>query len=388
MAIDKKADIGDIQAKNSPATRRRFLAGAGAGAGLALAGFPMIAKAQSAPITMKFQSTWPVKFIYHEFAVDWTKKVAELSGGRLKIEMLPAGAVVPGLQLVDAVSKGVLDGGHGLAGFWFGKNSAFGLYGAGPDFGMDATQLLAWVEYGGGKELFTEIQAAAQLDLVSFLYGPVPCEPMGWFKKPIRTVADLKGMKFRTAGLAVDMFNELGMSTVQMAPADIVPAIDRGVLDGAEFASATDDRIMGFPDVAKYYLQQSYHMSNNFCEMMINKKRYDALPEEMKIIMKHVSHAASADMEWKSMHRMSQDYIELQTKQGVKAYTTPKPILDAQLKAWDTVIKKRSAENPLFAKVIASQKAWAKRVMYWKNDIQVDRKVAYAHHFGKGMPTA
>ena len=388
MTIDKKAGAVKVPVSTSAATRRTFLGGAASGAGLALAGFPMIARAQSAPITLKFQSTWPVKFIYHEFAIDWTKKVAELSGGRLKIEMLPAGAVVPGLQLADAVSKGLLDGGHGLAGFWFGKNSAFGLYGAGPDFGMDGTQLLAWVEYGGGKELFTEIQAAAQLDLVSFLYGPVPCEPMGWFKKPIRTVADLKGMKFRTAGLAVDMFNELGMSTVQMAPADIVPAIDRGVLDGAEFASATDDRIMGFPDVAKYYLQQSYHMSNNFCEMMINKKKYDALPEEMKIIMKHVSHAASADMEWKSMHRMSQDYIELQTKHGVKAYTTPKPILDAQLKAWDTVIKKRSAENPLFAKVIASQKTWAKRVMYWKNDIQVDRKVAYAHHFGKGMPTA
>lgn len=388
MTIDKKAGAVTAPVSTSAATRRTFLGGAASGAGLALAGFPLIARAQSTPITLKFQSTWPVKFIYHEFAVDWTKKVAELSGGRLKIEMLPAGAVVPGLQLADAVSKGVLDGGHGLAGFWFGKNSAFGLYGAGPDFGMDGTQLLAWVEYGGGKELFAEIQAAAQLDLVSFLYGPVPCEPMGWFKKPIRTVADLKGMKFRTAGLAVDMFNELGMSTVQMAPADIVPAIDRGVLDGAEFASATDDRIMGFPDVAKYYLQQSYHMSNNFCEMMINKKKYDALPEEMKIIMKHVSHAASADMEWKSMHRMSQDYIELQTKHGVKAYTTPKPILDAQLKAWDTVIKKRSAENPLFAKVIASQKTWAKRVMYWKNDIQVDRKVAYAHHFGKGMPTA
>ncbi len=388
MTIDKKAGAVKVPVSSSAATRRTFLGGAASGAGLALTGFPLIARAQSTPITLKFQSTWPVKFIYHEFAIDWTKKVAELSGGRLKIEMLPAGAVVPGLQLADAVSKGLLDGGHGLAGFWFGKNSAFGLYGAGPDFGMDGTQLLAWVEYGGGKELFTEIQAAAQLDLVSFLYGPVPCEPMGWFKKPIRTVADLKGMKFRTAGLAVDMFNELGMSTVQMAPADIVPAIDRGVLDGAEFASATDDRIMGFPDVAKYYLQQSYHMSNNFCEMMINKKKYDALPEEMKIIMKHVSHAASADMEWKSMHRMSQDYIELQTKQGVKAYTTPKPILDAQLKAWDKVIARRSAENPLFAKVIASQKAWAKRVMYWKNDIQVDRKVAYAHHFGKGLPTA
>ena len=386
MANDAKlATDASAPTRTSP-TRRSFLAKAGAGT--ALAGFPLIAKAQSAPITFKFQSTWPAKFIYHEFAIDWTKKVAELSGGRLKIDMLPAGAVVPGLQLAEAVSKGLLDGGHGLAGFWFGKNSAFGLYGAGPDFGMDGTQLLGWVEYGGGKELFTEIQATAQLDLVSFLYGPVPCEPMGWFKKPIRTVADLKGMKFRTAGLAVDMFNELGMSTVQMAPADIVPAIDRGLLDGAEFASATDDRVMGFPDVAKYYLQQSYHMSNNFCEMMINRKKYDALPDELKTIMKYVSHAASADMEWKSMHRMSQDYIELQTKQGVKAYTTPKPILDAQLKAWDRVIARRSAENPLFAKVIASQKAWAKRVMYWHNDIQVDRKVAYAHHFGKGLPAA
>jgi TRAP-type mannitol/chloroaromatic compound transport system substrate-binding protein len=118
---------------------------------------------------------------------------------------------------------------------------------------------------GGGKELYAEIQAAAKLELVSFLFGPVPCEPLGWFKKPIKGIADLKGLKFRTAGLAVDMFNQLGMSTVQLAPADIVPAIDRGVLDGAEFASASDDRIMGFPDVA-FYLQQSYHMSNNFAK--------------------------------------------------------------------------------------------------------------------------
>lgn len=379
---ERAHDASHPVVRTRPSSRRRFLGTAGAGA--ALAGFPMIAKAQSAPIELRFQSTWPPKFLYHEFAVDWTKKVAELSGGKLRISMTPAGTVVPALQLPDAVSKGLLDGGHGLAAFWYGKNSAFGLYGAGPDFGMNGNQLLGWVEYGGGKELYAEIQAASQLDVVSFLYGPVPCEPLGWFKKPIKAVADLKGLKFRTSGLAVDMFNELGMSTVQMAPADIVPAIDRGLLDGAEFASATDDRVMGFPDVAKYYLQQSYHMANNFCEIMINRKKFEALPEELKTVVKYASHAASSDMEWKSMHRMSQDFIELQTKQKVRAYRTSKPILDAQLKAWDAVIKRRSAENALFAKVIASQQAWAKRVMYWHNSVQVDQQAAYAHYFGKG----
>ncbi len=376
----KSASVSTTPAAASP-SRRQFLGAAGAGA--ALGGFPMIAKAQ-APITLRFQSTWPQKFIYHELAIDFTKRVADITGGKLKIDMLAAGAVVPGLQLLEATSKGVLDGGHGIPAFWFGKNTAFGLYGAGPDFGMDGNQMLGWIEYGGGKELYAEIQAAAQVDVVSFLFAPVPCEPMGWFKKPIKGLPDIKGMKFRTAGLAVDMFNELGMSTVQMAPADIVPAIDRGVLDGAEFASATDDRTMGFPDVAKYYLQQSYHMSNNFCEIMINKKKYDSLPDEMKMALRIASLAASADAEWKSMNRMSQDFIELQTVKKVNAYKTPKVILDAQLKAWDVVIKKRSAENPLFAKVVESQKAWAKRVMYWHLSVQVDQKAGYTHYFGKG----
>jgi TRAP-type mannitol/chloroaromatic compound transport system substrate-binding protein len=362
-------------------SRRRFLGAAAAGS--AAVGFPHIARAQ-APITMRFQSTWPLKFIYHEFAVDWTKKVAEMSNGRLKIDMLPAGAVVPGLQVIDAVHKGVLDGAHGIPAFWFGKNTAFGLYGAGPDFGMDANQLLGWVEYGGGKELYAEIQAAAQLDLVSFLFGPVPCEPFGWFKKEIKGLKDLKGLKIRTSGLAVGNYQGLGMSAVQMAPADIVPALDRGTIDAAEFATAYDDRIMGFPDVAKFYLQQSYHMSNNFCEIMINKKKYETLPGELKVVLNYVAHAASADMWWKGMHRHSQAYIDLQTKDKVRVYRTPREILNAQLKAWDEVIAKGSAENPLFAKVIASQRAWARRVIYWHNGIQVDQRAAYAHYFGKG----
>lgn len=361
--------------------RRKFLA-AGAGAG-ALA-FPMVARSQAATINLRFQSTWPTKFIYQEFALDWCKKASDLTGGRLKIEMLPAGSVVPALQVLEAVHKGIIDGGHGLPAYWFGKNTAFGLYGAGPDFGMDANQLMGWVEYGGGKELYNEILAAANMNVVSYLGGPVPCEPMGWFKKEIKTPADLKGIKFRTAGLAVDMFSVMGLSTMQMGAADIVPALDRGLIDGAEFASATDDRVMGFPDVAKFYLQQSYHMSNNFTEVLFNKAKHDSLPEEIKALLRYVPHAAHSDMHWKSMHRMSQDYIEIQTKDKVKVYRTPKPILDAQLKAWDAVVAKRSAENPLFAKIVASQKAWAKRVMYWHNNVQVNQITAYQHYFPKG----
>ncbi len=376
---DSKQDSAAVAAR--PA-RRRFL-GAAAAAGTAALGFPAIARAQTVT-NWRFQSTWPAKFLYQEFAVDWIKKVAELSGGKLKIDMLPAGAVVPALQIVDATSKGVIDGGHGLPGFWFGKNTAFGLFGAGPDFGMDGNQLLGWIEYGGGKELYAEVQAAAQLDIVSFLFAPVPCEPMGWFKKEIKSTADLKGLKFRTAGLAVDMFKELGVSAVQMAPPDIVPALDRGLLDGAEFASASDDRIMGFPDVARFYLQQSYHMSNNFCEVMVNRRKYEALPEELKIVLKLASQAASADMTWKAMNRMSQDYLELKKNAKLRIYKTPRPILDAQLKAWSAVIKRRSAENALFAKVVESQMNWAKRVMFWHNEVQVGQAAAYAHYFGRG----
>jgi TRAP-type mannitol/chloroaromatic compound transport system substrate-binding protein len=361
-------------------SRRRFLGAAAAGAALA---FPTVVRAQ-APITLRFQSTWPVKFIYHEAAVDWTRKVAEITNGRLKIDMLPAGAVVPGLQVVDAVNKGVLDGGHGIPAFWFGKNTAFGLFGAGPDFGMDAMQMLGWIEYGGGKELYAEIQAAANLDIHSFLLGPVPCEPFGWFKKEIRGLKDLKGLKIRTSGLAIGNYNALGMTAVQLAPADIVPSLDRGVIDAAEFATAYDDRIMGFPDVAKYYLQQSYHMANNVCEIMINKKRYQELSDELKTLLKHASYAASSDMWWRGMHRHSQAYLDLQTKDKVRAYRTPREILNAQLKGWDAVIAKGSADNALFAKVVESQKTWARRVVYWHNDIQVDQRAAYAHYFGKG----
>jgi TRAP-type mannitol/chloroaromatic compound transport system substrate-binding protein len=362
--------------------KRRFLRAAALAGATAVAA-PAVVRAQ-APITLRMQSAWPAKDIFHEFATDYAKKVGEISGGRLQIQMLAAGTVVGGLQVVDAVSTGTLDGGHAVPGFWFGKNSAFGLYGAGPNFGMDANQLLGWIYQGGGDKLYAEIQAAARLSIQSFMYGPVPTEPLGWFKKEVRSLADLKGIKYRTAGLAVPMMAALGMAPVQMAPGEIVPALERGVLDAAEFANATGDRLLGFPDVAKFYYQRSFHMANNVFELMVNAKRYESLPAELKTVLKVAADACSAEMSWKAMDRMSTDYIELQTRQGVRAIKTPPAILDAQLKAWDGVVQKFSGDNPLFAKVVEAQRAWARRVVYWSDEVTVNSEMAYRHFFPKG----
>ena len=369
-------------AKSKSAAKRQFLRTA-AFVGAAAVGAPAVVRAQ-APLILRMQSAWPAKDIFHEFANDFAKKVGEISGGRLQIQMLPAGSVVGGLQVVDAVSSGTLDGAHAVPGFWFGKNSAFGLFGAGPNFGMDANQLLGWLHHGGGDKLYAEVQAATRLNIHSFMYGPVPTEPLGWFKKEVRTLADLKGLKYRTAGLAVPMMAALGMSPVQMAPGDIVPALDRGLLDAAEFANASGDRLLGFPDVAKFYYQRSFHMANNVFELMVNSKRFESLPAELKSVLAVAANACSAEMAWKAMDRMSTDYIELQTKQGVRAIKTPPAILDAQLKAWDGVVQKYSGENPLFAKVVESQRAWARRVVFWSDEVTVNSEMAYRHFFPRG----
>jgi TRAP-type mannitol/chloroaromatic compound transport system substrate-binding protein len=364
------------------APRRRFLqrAATGAVATGALAA-PMVSRAQTT--SLRFQSTWPAKDIFHEYASDFAKKVNDMAGSRLKIEVLPAGSVVPAFQLLDAVSKGTLDGGHGVIAYWYGKNSALALWGSGPGFGMDANTVLAWHNYGGGKELVAEIYKSLNLDVASYMYGPMPVQPLGWFKKPVAKVEDMKGLKFRTVGLAVDVFTELGTAVNPLPGGEIVPALDRGLIDAAEFNNASSDRLLGFPDVVKNCMLQSFHQSGEQFEVLFNKTKLDALPTELKSIIEYAVQAASADMSWKAAQRNSQDYIELK-KAGVKFYKTPDAVLKAQLEAWDKTIEKKAAENPLFKKVLESQRAFAERVGQWQNDYTVDFKMAYNHYFKAG----
>ena len=364
--------------------RRKFLKAATIVGGAVVAAAPMISVAR-APISFRWQSTWPAKDIFHEYALDFAKRVNDMSGGRLKIEVLPAGAVVKAFDLIDAVSKGTLDGGHGVAAYWYGKNSAMALWGSGPSFGMDANMLLAWHEYGGGKTLLEEIYKGLNLDVVSFLYGPMPTQPLGWFKKPITKVEDFKGLKYRTVGLSIDIFTAMGAAVNALPGGEIVAAIDRGLLEAAEFNNATSDRNLGFPDVSKVCMLQSFHQCAEQFEILFNKTRFNSLSSDLKSIVIAAVQASSADMSWKAIDRYSQDYIELQ-KGGVKFYKTPDIILQAQLKAWDEITRKKSAENPLFKKVLESMEKFAMRACRWQNDTNVDYKMAFRHAIGDKRP--
>ena len=229
--------------------RRNVLKGAAVAAAAATG--PVVYAQAPATTSFRFQSTWPAKDIFHEFAQDFAKKVNDMAGSRLKIEVLPSGAVVPAFQLLEAVNKGTLDGGHGVVAYHYGKNSALALWGSGPAFGMNPNIVLAWHYYGGGKQLLEEIYKSINMDVVSYLYGPMQTQPLGWFKKPVSSVAQFKGLKYRTVGLAVDLFTELGAAVNPLPGGDIVPALDRGLIEAAEFNNASSDRVLGFPDVAK-----------------------------------------------------------------------------------------------------------------------------------------
>jgi len=365
----------------SPKRSRRDVLKTGAtvaAAGAALAA-PNIARAQE-PIVWKFQSTWPAKDIFHEYAGDYVTRVNEMAGGRLKLELLSAGAVAKAFEVQDAVISGTLDGGHGVCAYWYGKHKAYSLFGTTPAWGWRANQMLGWIKYGGGQALYDElVQQILGLDLVGFLTGPMPTQPLGWFKKEVTSPDDLKNIKYRTVGLSADLFKQMGAAVTIMGGGEIVPAMDRGLLDAAEFNNPSSDKVLGFADVSKDYMLQSYHQSCECFEIVFNKTKYAALSPDLQAILKYAAESSSSDMSWKAMDRYATDLAALQAA-GVKVHRTPDSVLDAQLAAWDKVLAAQSADA-FFAKVVESQKAFAKRVVKLQFDVEVDQKKAFDHFF-------
>jgi TRAP-type mannitol/chloroaromatic compound transport system substrate-binding protein len=247
---------------------------------------------------------------------------------------------------------------------------------------MDANMLLAWHKWGGGKELLEKLYASVGGNVVSFPYAPLYTQPLGWFKKPMTKPEDFKGLKYRTVGISIDVFTALGAAVNALPGGEIVPAMDRGLLDAAEFNNASSDRALGFADVSKVCMLQSYHQNAEQLEITFNKTKFDALPGKLKAIISNAVDAASAQMMWKAIDRNSQDYIELQTKDKVRFYKTPAAILRAQLTAYDQAAEKKM-NTPMFKEIVESQKKFAQRAVKWEQDYVVDRKMAYDHYFGK-----
>jgi TRAP-type mannitol/chloroaromatic compound transport system substrate-binding protein len=361
--------------------RRKFLKTAAAAAGaasVATIGFPMVSRAQTT--ILKMQGAWGAKDIFNDFATDYVKRVNEMAGGRLKIQYLISGAVVKAFQVQDAVHKGVLDAGHQVSVYWYGKSKVASLFGTGPVFGQNANQGLAWIYYGGGLELYQELLENLGLNTVGFFSMPMPTQPLGWFKKPITKASDMVGLKYRTVGLAADLMQKMGVKVTQLPGGEIVPALERGVIEAFEYNNPTSDRSFGAQDVSKVYMLGSYHQAAEFFEILFNKTKFDALPDEHKAILRYSAEAASSANYWRGQDQYSKDLQWLKNEAGVKLYRTPTEVMEAQLKAWDEIMPELE-QDPFFAKVVASQKEFAKRVAYYELLNTADYKLAFEHYF-------
>jgi len=367
------------KSENSKATtRRKFLAGA-ALTGAATIAMPQISRAQTA--TLKMQTSWPASDIFTEMAQQYVERVNSMAGGRLKIDLLNAGAIVHAFQVLDGVHGGQIDAAHTVTVYWYGKHKAASLFGTGPVFGFNANEGLGWIYNGGGKELFEELQTQImKLNVKSFFCMPMPTQPLGWFKRPVRSMADLKGLKYRTVGLAADLMQAMGLAVAQLPGGEIVPAMERGVIDAFEFNNPTSDRRFGSANVAKNYMMGSHHQATEYFEIMFNRTKFNGLPKEHQAILQYAAEAASSANEWKAMDQYSKDLQELIDKDKVNVLRTPQDVFDAEIKAWDGLIA-TLGRDPFMKKVMDSQKAWVRRVVFYGMLNATDYKGAFNHQF-------
>lgn len=358
--------------------RKGALGGSAAAAASVLAAPAVLAQA---PLVIKMQTSWPASDIWMDFAREYVTRVEEMSGGRLKIDLLPAGAVVGAFQVMDAVNDGVIDAAHTVPVYWYGKSKAASFFGTGPVYGGSATTMLGWFYQGGGKELYQELtQQILGLNVYGYMGMPMPAQPFGWFKTEVNTVADLQGFKYRTVGLAADLLQAMGMSVAQLPGGEIVPAMERGVIDAFEFNNPSSDSRFGAQDVAKNYYLGSYHQASEAFEFLFNKDFMDDLEPDLQAILKYAVEASATSNLALAMKEYSSDLQKLAAESGVTVHRTSKEILAGQIAAWDTLIK--DLETDAFnKKVMDSQRAWVEKVAYYELMNAPDLGLAYNHHF-------
>jgi TRAP-type mannitol/chloroaromatic compound transport system substrate-binding protein len=215
----------------------------------------------------------------------------------------------------------------------------------------------------------------------------MPTQPLGWFKNPVSDAKQIKGLKYRTVGLAADLFQQMGARVTQLPGGEIIPAMEKGVIDAFEYNNPTSDSRFGAQDTSKNYMMGSFHQAMEFFEIIFNKKKWESIPKDLQAILQYGVEAASAANFWTAMDNYSRDLQELINKHKVQVRRTPKSIFQAQLQAWDVVSKKLQAEDPFFKKVVDSQTAWAKRVAYYMFLNEADYRLGYEHVFKTKLPS-
>jgi TRAP-type mannitol/chloroaromatic compound transport system substrate-binding protein len=364
-------------------SRRSFLRRSGTIAGGAAASTLLAAPAVLAqsPMVLKMQTSWPASDIWQTMAQQYVERVEAMSGGRIKIDLLPAGAVVGAFQVMDGVSDGLIDIAHSVSAYWYGKNKAASLFGTGPVFGGDPTNMLSWFYQGGGRELYRELtQDNMGLDVIGMMAFPMPAQPFGWFKNPINNVDDINGMKYRTVGLAADLLQSMGMSVAQLPGGEIVPAMERGVIDAFEFNNPSSDLRFGAQDVAKNYYLGSYHQASEAFEFLFNRSVMEDMEPDLRAILEHGVEAVSTYNTAFALDNYSADLIRLRDESGVTIQRTPDSILSAQLDAWSEMIGTLEGD-PFIKKVLDSQREWVKRTTYYELMNKPDYTLAYEHFF-------
>ncbi|OGA17135.1 MAG: hypothetical protein A3I63_05845 [Betaproteobacteria bacterium RIFCSPLOWO2_02_FULL_66_14] len=347
------------------------------------------APAASGPKTLKMQSTWPASATLQENFKFFAERVDKLTGGQLKIDALSAGQVVPPFEVLDATHKKVLDGAHAVSYYWVGKHRATTLFASTPagPFGMDQIDFMGWMYEAGGLDMYWDLyQKEMKLNVIAFPILPSSPQAFGWFKRPIKNLADLKGLKCRQTGIVNEIFTRMGMTTVNMPGGEIVPAAQRGVIDCAEWVGGVEDLRLGLPQVWKYHYVPGMHESSVVGELLINADVWKSLPAQQQEAIRSATTETFLRW-WAKWQRQNADAIkEMQTKYGTQILRTPPDILIAFLKAWDEMAKEEAAKNEFFKKVFESQREYAsivvpaKRFMmppysfaanyYWPEDVR------------------
>lgn len=370
-----------LKSKDKKFGRRSFLTGAAAATAGGVTALSAPAVLAQSPVVVKMQTSWPASDIWMDFAREYTTRVEEMSAGRVTFDLLPAGAVVGAFQVMDAVNDGVLDAAHTVPVYWYGKSKNASFFGTGPVWGGDANTMLGWFYQGGGAELYRELtQDVLGLNVYGFMGFPMPAQPFGWFKSEVNSVADVQGLKYRTVGLAADLLQNMGMALFQLPGGEIVPAMERGVIDAFEFNNPSSDLRFGSPDVAKNYYLSSYHQASESFEFLFNRDFFDDLDEDLQAILKYAVEAVSTSNTALAMKEYSSDLQKIQDEHGVAVHRTSQDILSAQLEAWDKLIAELEQDD-LAKRIMDSQREWVEQVGYFELMNAPDLALAYEHFF-------